>query len=54
MDIAYCAAYLPDLAIQHSFLRDQRLRVRWVLFTIGTLFASALAYFFVSSLLGPT
>lgn len=51
-NIAYCAAYLPDLAIQHSFLRDRWLRLRWVLLTIGILFASALAYFFTSSMFG--
>ena len=51
-NVAYCAAYLPDLAMQHSALRDSWLRWRWLLLLIGTLFASAITYLFVSGMMG--
>jgi hypothetical protein len=51
-NVAYCAAYLPDIAIQHSSIRSSWLRCRWVLFVVGTLLASALAYLFVSGMFG--
>jgi hypothetical protein len=51
-NVAYCAAYLPDLVIQHSSVRDSWLRWRWVLLVVCTLFASALAYLFVAGMFG--
>ena len=50
-NVAYCAAYLPDIAIQHSGVRDTWLRWRWVVFLVGTLFASVITYFFVAAML---
>ena len=47
-NVAYCAAYLPDLAMQHSSFRASWLRVRWALLVIGILMGCALAYLFVS------
>jgi len=51
-NIAYCAAYVPDLVVQHSPLRSGWLRWRWVLFTVGTLLASAISYLFVAGMFG--
>jgi hypothetical protein len=51
-NVAYCAAYLPDLAIQNSSLRGSWLRWRWLLLTVGTLFASAIAYLSVTGMFG--
>ncbi|OLE13144.1 MAG: hypothetical protein AUG89_05855 [Acidobacteria bacterium 13_1_20CM_4_56_7] len=44
-NIAYCAAYLVDVFVQASGLRDVWLRIRWVLFAIGTTFAAIIARF---------
>ena len=38
-NIAYCAAYPVDIFAQLSSVRAQWLRVRWLLFLIGVLFA---------------
>src|SRR3954468_5703277 len=51
-NVAYCAAYLPDIAIQHSALRSSWLKWRWLLLVVGTLFASAIAYFFLAGMFG--
>jgi len=44
-NVAYCAAYVPDVFAQMSSLRDSWLRYRWVLFAVGLAFASVLAHF---------
>ena len=49
-NVAYCAAYIPDLAMQLSSFRPSWIRFRWVLLTVGILFASAIAYFFVGGM----
>jgi hypothetical protein len=51
-NVAYCAAYVPDLALQYSSFRTAWLRGRWGLFVLGTLFASAIAYFFAAGMFG--
>jgi hypothetical protein len=51
-NVAYCAAYLPDIAIQHSGMRDSWLRWRWVVLLVGTLFAAAITYLFVAGMFG--
>jgi uncharacterized membrane protein len=45
-NVAYCAAYVPDVFAQMSGLRDSWLRFRWVLFVIGLAFAAVLTHFF--------
>jgi hypothetical protein len=45
-NVAYCAAYIPDVFAQMSGLRDSWLRVRWILLTIGLAFAAVLTHFF--------
>jgi hypothetical protein len=51
-NVAYCAAYVPDLAMQLSSFRVSWQRFRWLLLTLGILFASALVYFFVAGMFG--
>lgn len=46
-NVAYCAAYIPDLVLQHSSFRDLWLRARWVLLLVGTLMACAVTYLFI-------
>ena len=46
-NVAYCAAYLPDLFAQASGFRDVWRRFRWVLFAVGLAFAGILTRFFV-------
>ena len=50
-NVAYCAAYLPDVFAQMSGLRDSWLRFRWVVFLIGLAFAAVLTHFFSLSML---
>jgi hypothetical protein len=45
-NICYCAAYLGDVFVQLSGFRDVWHRWRWLLFTIGTLFAATITRFF--------
>ena len=51
-NVAYCAAYVPDLLIQLSDLRSAWLRVRWVLFAIGLAFAAIITRFIATALFG--
>lgn len=51
-NVAYCTAYIPDLAIQHSAFRNTWLRRRWVLFLVGTLLAACMTYFSVAGPFG--
>jgi hypothetical protein len=44
-NVAYCAAYVPDVFAQMSSLRDSWLRYRWVLFVVGLAFAAVLTHF---------
>jgi hypothetical protein len=44
-NVAYCAAYLPDVFAQMSSVRNSWLRYRWVLFVVGLTFAAILAHF---------
>lgn len=44
-NVLYCLAYLPDVFVQLSSLRDAWLRSRWILFLIGTAFAANIARF---------
>ena len=45
-NICYCAAYLGDLFVQFSGFKAFWQRWRWVLFTVGTVFAAAITRFF--------
>lgn len=51
-NVAYCAAYVPDVFAQLSGFRDQWQRYRWIVFVIGLLFAGVLARFWVVAMVG--
>ena len=51
-NVAYCAAYVPDVVLQLSSFRDSWLRVRWILLTVGLLMGCALAFLFVAGPFG--
>jgi len=44
-NVAYCAAYLPDVFAQMSGVRDSWLRYRWVVFLVCLAFAAVLTHF---------
>jgi hypothetical protein len=44
-NVAYCAVYLVDLFAQASGFREAWRKNRWILFTIGLLFAGVLTRF---------
>ncbi len=52
-NVAYCAAYIPDLFAQTSAFRDAWLRFRWILFAIGLAFAAILTRFFALDIFFP-
>ena len=49
----YCAAYLADLPMQCSAYQAAWRRRRWMLWTFGTLFAMALAYYWMADEIYP-
>lgn len=51
-NVAYCAAYLPDVFAQMSSLRNSWLRYRWVLFVVGLAFAGVLTHFWSLAMFG--
>jgi hypothetical protein len=44
-NVAYCAAYVPDVFAQMSGFQEQWRKYRWTMFAIGVAFASVLARF---------
>src|SRR6266446_7773786 len=42
-NVAYCAAYVVDVAAQYSGFRATWKRYRWLLFAVGVVFASLIA-----------
>src|SRR6267378_934582 len=52
-NVAYCAAYVVDLGVQHSTLRETWRPLRKYLLLMGVLFGCALAYFISRSMLTP-
>ncbi|GLQ89791.1 hypothetical protein [Dyella flagellata] len=50
-NVAYCAAYIVDVALQFSVYRATWLRVRWMVLAIGVAFAAVLAKFFAHGFL---
>lgn len=51
-NVAYCAAYLPDLFVQFSGFDEPWRRGRPVLLAIGTAFAATITHFFAKGLFG--
>ena len=52
-NVCYSAAYLVDLPLQTSAVRDWWLRNRWLVWLIGTLFALLLAYYWIGDEIYP-
>jgi hypothetical protein len=50
-NVAYCAAYVPDVFVQASGYRDWWQKYRVLLFTLGTLFAGVFTRWFALGLL---
>lgn len=48
-NVAYCAAYFPDIPAQLSGFRNLWLRLRIVVFLVGVAFAAILAHFYSRS-----
>ncbi len=48
-NVAYCAAYVPDIPAQLSGFRAQWLRLRFMVFLVGLAFAAILAHFYARS-----
>lgn len=44
----YCAAYIADLPLQYSSIRDFWRRWRWTLFAVGTLFAIVFTNYWIA------
>lgn len=53
-NVCYCAAYLVDVAVQYSAFRDTWRRRRWLLWLIGVIFASAIAFYWVADEIYPS
>ena len=49
----YCAAYLADIPLQYSSFQPQWRRWRWGLWVIGTLFATAIANYWIADEVYP-
>ena len=47
-NLCYSAAYLVDIPMQHSGLATAGNRWRWILWTVGTLFAFVLANYWIA------
>jgi len=52
-NVCYCAAYLADVPMQYSSFRAVWQRRRWVLWLAGTLFATALANYWIADEIYP-
>jgi hypothetical protein len=51
-NVAYCAAYVPDVFAQMSSLRESWLRYRWVVLVVGLSFAAVLTHFWSLGMFG--
>ena len=52
-NVAYCAAYVPDIPAQLSGFRFQWLRLRFAVFLVGLAFAAILAHFYARAFFSP-
>jgi hypothetical protein len=44
-NLAYCSAYIADVFAQMSDFREVWCKTRWILFTVGTVFAAVITRF---------
>jgi hypothetical protein len=52
-NVAYCAAYIPDIVAQLSGYRETWRRYRWTVFVIEILFAGIITRFWAMGLFSP-
>ena len=52
-NLCYCAAYLAEIPIQLLFPRDAWRRLRWTLWTVGTLFAALFESYWINDEIYP-
>ena len=52
-NIFYCAAYVADIPMQYSQMRDTWLRWRWCVWLAGTLFALLLTNYWIADEIYP-
>ena len=52
-NVCYCAAYVIDIPLQYSDFRDLWRRRRWLLWTLGVLFAATIAYYWMADEIYP-
>ena len=53
-NVAYCAAYVVDIFASASGYRERWWKLRWIIFTIGLLFAAIITRFFALGFFGRT
>ena len=51
-NVVYCTAYIVDVVVQMSGFRERWARYRWVLFSVGVIFAAILARFWSLAIFG--
>ena len=51
-NVAYCAAYVVDVFASTSGYREQWWKLRWIIFTVGLLFAAIITRFFALGFFG--
>ena len=49
-NVAYCAAYVPDVFAQTSGLSESWRRYRWIVFGVGVTFAAVITRFFAMAI----
>ena len=49
-NVAYCAAYIVDLAAQYSDFSETWKRYRWLLFVVGVVFAGIITRFIAAGM----
>jgi hypothetical protein len=52
-NVAYCAAYVPDILLLRSTLRGTWTGLRWALLVVGILFAASITYFVATGIFDP-
>jgi hypothetical protein len=52
-NVCYCAAYVPDMAMQHSSLSAVWRRRRWILLLVGMLIAIVLENYWIADEIYP-
>lgn len=49
-NVAYCAAYVPDVVVQSSGLSETWRKYRWIVLAIGIVFAGIITRFFAMAM----